>query len=214
MKTLEELNNDEARLTAQLQKIADDKVRAAQEEKNQKLSLLGILESEAKGFRESASKATSDAEKRSLYGYASENERKVKELQIELGIYTGESVVPETDFVYETKQAVLRKINQLVIKAAITLFGYFITNSLAGAVDAGFFSAVLQQISNLFFYGSALFGGVWLCGMILYWFVPDYIINELSDDFKGLTPFQKILILGGIFGILLHFLNSVVPDAL
>ncbi|SFD67727.1 hypothetical protein [Spirosoma endophyticum] len=214
MKTLEELNSDEQNLKAQLDKIADDKIKAAQEEKDQKLSLLGVLQTEAEGFREQASKATSDAEKRSLYGYATINERKIKELQIELGIYSGESVVPETDFVYETKQAVLRKINQMIIKAAITLGGYFITNSLAGAIDAGFFSAVLQQISNLFFYGSALFGGVWLCGMILYWFVSDYIINELSDDFKGLTPFQKILILGGIFGILLHFLNSVVPDAL
>lgn len=214
MSTVQEITSQEQLLKSQLAQLEQAKVNAANEERQQKIDSISNYENDAISFRNQAEKANTDDDKKSLYSYADDADQKAFALRQELGLVSENEQFAIVDKRKLAKLKAFRNLNSLLIKAAFSLLFFFITDFTAGKLDTGFFTYVLQSVSQILYFMATAFGGAWLVCSILFYFVSSYISNDLERDFKGLKPSLKIAVLVALIIALLHFLNAVVPHAI
>lgn len=211
MKKTENLSSLEENLRQQLEEIEAQKKQALEQEKQEKQGLIAVYLNEAAGFRNQASKTTDDAEKQKLYSFAENSEREAKLLQVELGIVSEETFIQETEEKKEKdKLSIIRKINGLFLKCFFCLAAFFLSDFTSSHIEAGFFSFILKSISQLAWFLSLAFLGIWLACSILFRFVSEYILLNVRNDFKAISPGVRIGFLTVILAALLHFLTSII----
>ena len=206
METIEELQ-------ARIAKIEADKLAEQERERNEKLGLITVYENEAIGYRNQAAKAV-DSDKRKLYSFANDAEKMANELKQELGIEPTNNAQYEPNLLEQTKQVTYRLINSLIVKAVAALLLHFATHFIWGLLDVGIVAYVLHTLDNVLLLMSVAFGGSWLVCSILMAYFSDYVMSDLIEDFRGLTPFQKLAILAGLAFALLNFFSKFSTDGI
>lgn len=210
MTTLQDLTNQESQLKAQLAQLENDKIQAAENAKQEKLGLITIYEAEANGYRNQAAKATSDSDKRKLYGFADNADELANELRAELGLVQLANVENKEQ---SAKYKTLRKVNSLLIKAVFSLIAFFIADFTSARLEMGFISFALKSLAQIAYSLSAVFGGCWVGCITLFSFVGNYGYNDLKHDFRDTSPTVRLCVLAFLLASVLYFLANSFQNA-
>ena len=213
MATLDDLTTKQAELQAQLAQLEADKKQAAEQERAEQLGLITVYENEAAGYRNQAEKANSETDKKQLYQFAADADEQAYQLRRELGLLPETEPANETERRKQAKLRTLRKINALFIKAALGLVAYLFADFTSARLEMGFISFALKSLAQVFWFVSMAFGGCWLASVTLFGFVSYYGSNELSTDFRSLSPGVRLALLAGLLAAFLHFLMGIIPNA-
>ncbi|GAB3282445.1 hypothetical protein GCM10027347_58760 [Larkinella harenae] len=215
MATLNEISIKQQQLEEQLKQLENDKNKAAQAEREEKLGLITAYQNEAQGYRNQAVKAESDTDKQRLYGFAERADRNANELRVELGLISEEQFQATTEELQqEEKNKVRRKINGLLIKAAISFLAYLISDYSSSQLELGFICYALNSIAQICYCIAVVYGGCWLVGTLLFGFVSTYAFTDITGDFRNLSSVQKLFFLAALLAAILHFLASIIPDGI
>ena len=220
-KTPEQLASEEEQLTEKLNRTKNERQVAEnkrlQEQQQAANKLRQDKEDQISGFelkviqyRSEALVSRRDSEKKKLYVFAYESEVSANELRKELGLplleYSLDDQLSHID--KEAKRNTFLKISGLLVKAAIALFVYIVTDYVGDKMNGGFFSYLFGVFSKISYFVSSVYGGCWLVCIILFSFTSNYVIGNLKADFESLKPFHKMLLLTALGATILHLLNG------
>lgn len=211
MLTVDELTKQTEALRVQMAQLEAVKQQAAEQQRAEQLDKLREFDELAESYRNQAARAV-EADKPMLYRLADESQDQAYELRKELGLLPANAPTPD-DRERQDKQSTIRRINGLVVKAAISLTAYLFADYTAGHMDEGFISFVLKYVAQILFNASALFGGLWLCCIAAQSLMFGYTISRLKTDFLSLSPAVRVGLLVALLAAFLHYLTAVVPHA-
>jgi len=213
MATTVELNTQEQELQERLRQIAFDKEQAAKQEYQDKLDAIARHEDNAATYRNQASKALTDDDKKRLYLYAETEEQQAAELRVQLGIITPEQLQDDvSERQYQLRQATARKINGLFFKALFALVAFLLSDFASAKLEEGFFSFALKSTAQIAYCLSGVFGGCWLACTILSGYVSTYTLNDLESDFRDTSPAVRLGVLVALILAIIHLLTGFIPD--